>query len=247
MHCWLREMIQAGNLLIVSQTVCEEKAIAFGKGHSLLQAWQKEFSYELQGAILMSSCLTPHGFLHEAFHLRQYVGKNAPIGLQDLAYKIASSLNTTDPKSIGLVAYPFIEAQASYYAIKRMRELYPKGKAKTVPFFSLGEHEALSYFKQNFQWMHGRITVITEESQGPKFRVMQKVFSDFFFSDKENYWTSPFGFYRFYCWDSERSRWLIPNTDGSIDFGIEIPNDGWSKIPPLKIAECDSETKSANW
>lgn len=239
----IRELVRSGNLIIVSQSICDDKAIAFGKGHNVLQAWQNGFSYELQGAILISSCLTPHGFLHEAFHLRQYLGKNVPIGLQDIAYKIASSLNITDQKSIGLVVYPFIEAQASYYAIKKMRELYPKGRSRTVPFFNLGEQLALGYFVQNFYWMHGRIRVITGEAQGPKYRATQKIYSDFFFLGKENYWTSPLGFNRFYCRDSERSLWLRPD-DSEEELKIEIPQGDWEKVPEVKMEECTSETKA---
>ncbi len=243
----MRELIETGNIIIVSRSICGEKAVAFGEGHALLRNWQKVFSFKLQGAILMSSCITPHGFLHEAFHLRQYAGKNVPIGLQALANKVSMTLEVTDAKAIGSIVYPFIEAQASYYAIKKMRELYPQGKTKASPFFDLGEHTALDYYSMNFRWMHGRVNMVTGESQGAKYRAMQEVYSEVFFLDRENYLTSPMGFYRMYCWDSERSRWLVPNTDSRKELKIEISQGDWEKIPPIKMEECDSATKETNW
>lgn len=237
----IREMILRKHFVIVSKSTCDRVGMAMGKGHRTLERWKSALGIEMEGAILLSYCASPHVVLHEYFHLLQFnwtPGSEASIYFQDLVDRVAGILGEKNAKYLGDLVYPFIEAQASYYSVKKMRLLYPTG----FPHLSYvgSERHMLSDYSQQFGWMIGRIRY-SVDGDLKKREELIKMYSEIFPLGGDSFHTSPIGWNSLYCYYEEKQKWIkdVP----SFDNDLTLPIGAWQVMDAVTVRTCSQKMK----
>jgi hypothetical protein len=190
----IRKIIAQGTLFVLSDSMCDEKAVTFMKPHYAILRWESVLQRKVQTGMIVSRCLTEQSLHHEYFHTLQYANYDRYLIFTD---SIGRMVPAPQERWLDHFHQAIMEIQASIYGIKSVRQLHKIGFNSFTEVLP-AERITIEYLADHYRQLLVNMNNLVNRDPAKQAEVLKHL-EKFLPIDGDDFYTNPLGWHQFTC------------------------------------------------